>query len=151
KAWMSVPQTPTRCTRTRAWPAAGFSGGVVSVATSLPGASRTRVFIGGECGAGSGDDRVAVLGETAGEVVVVDGTEDFEHAGDVFELQRRLGVDDVFQHVVGTGRADERGRDARVAERILDREFHDIDADGLTVVHGLARDLDHARRGGVPG
>ncbi len=45
KAWMSLPQTPTRWMRTSAWPGAGSPGLGRSVNWKLPGFSSTIVFM----------------------------------------------------------------------------------------------------------
>src|SRR2546430_1430856 len=60
----------------------------------------------------SADDFVAVFGAAAGEVVIPDRLQDFEHAGHQLEVDRRLDVGDVLADVLRARGADERRGDA---------------------------------------
>src|SRR4051794_36158756 len=109
---MSVPQIPTRWTRTSASPGPGPAGASVSMLLKLLGASRSRAFIG-VLSAGSDPGlrgRVVVLGPPLGVMPVVDRLEDLEDLGQQRPVDRPVGPIGPFPDVLGVGRADDAGR-----------------------------------------
>src|SRR4051812_7804310 len=111
---MSVPHTPTRRTCTSVSPGPGWAGSEVSTATRRPGFSRMSVFM--FCRRDSGHDGVTVFRKAAGEIVVVDRTEDFDDARQELAVDRGLGVGYILADVLRVGSADQGSSDVGMGD-----------------------------------
>src|SRR5687768_15446461 len=117
---MSVPQTPARCTRTRASPACGEFGASVARRVRWPGSSRRMVLIRGA--------RSVVRRSTGWPRDVMNRLQYLQNAGEELLIQRLFYLADVLQHALRAGRAHDISVDVRVRHRELERQFADVAA-----------------------